>query len=239
MLPLRTMDQHLLLARAARLTLVSIALLLGCAHESVPAATTPPTTEAEPETTEADTDTTAVDATDEPAATVAEVEPAPTPEPVEEPPPPEPVDMTPAAAPALCASLVEPGTLRRAAFKRGGVTLHNDWRADVLECAFRAEVGVEVSAYLVLRSASAAPFAPAPQVLGSSYDIPGMSVSYRLGPIERTSTGIRIRVTDTETIYPDTGYPGSGRADVTRSQLVVTCTLDAEFGAYDCEREGR
>lgn len=220
-------------ARTSRLTLVTIALLTGCAHEIAPAAT-PPVTEAEPETTATAADATAADATAEPAATVAVVEPPPDAEPVEEP---EPVDMTPAAAPALCESLVpEPETLQRSEFKRGGVTLPNDSRADVLECEYLDPVNGEVVvAYLVVRSAGA-DYATTEE-LGQSYDVPGMTSSYRLGRIERTSTGVRVRGTGTDTYYPETGDPdSSGRAEVDSSRLVVTCTFNAEYGSYECER---
>jgi hypothetical protein len=224
-------------ARTSRLVLVTIALLTGCAHESAPTATTAPVTEPEPETTPAETDTTAGEATTEPAATVAVVEPPPDAEPVEEPPPPEPIDMTPAAAPALCESLVpEPETLQRSEFKRGGVTLPNDSRADVLECQYHDTVsGDVVVAYLVVRSAGA-DYATTEE-LGQSYDVPGMTSSYRLGRIERMATGVRIRVTGADTYYPDTGDPdSSGRGEVDSARVVVTCTFNAEYESYECER---
>ena len=210
---------------------------MGCAHESAPAATTTPVAEPEPEITATEADTMADDATAEPAATVAAVEPQPDPEPVEEPPPPEPVDMTPAAAPALCESLVpEPETLQRSEFKRGGVTLPNDSRADVLECQYLDPVNGEVVvAYLVVRSAGA-DYATTEE-LGQAYDVPGMASSYRLGRIERMATGVRIRVTGTDTYYPETGDPdSSGRAEVDSSRVAVTCTFNAEYESYECER---
>ena len=214
-----------------------MALLMGCAHESAPAATTAPVTEPEPETTATETETTATDSTAEPEATVAVVEPPPAAEPVEEPPPPEPIDMTPAAAPALCESLVpEPEALQRSEFKRGGVTLPNDSRADVLECEYLDPTSGEVVvAYLVIRSAGVDYVTT--EDLGQSYEVPGMTASYRLGRIERMATGVRIRVTGTDTFHPDTGDPdSSGRAEVESSRVVVTCTFNAEYESYECER---
>ena len=141
------MDQHSSLSRAARtsrLALVTIALLMGCAHESAPAATTAPVAEPEPESTASESDTASGDATAEPAATTAVIEIPPSPDPADEPPP-VPMDMTPTAAPALCASLVnEPDGLQRSEFKRGGITLASDARADVLECAYNDPINGEV-----------------------------------------------------------------------------------------------
>lgn len=221
---------------------MSLALLLalGCTRESVPAASTAPVTQAAPPTT-GEPDTTGGDAPVEPTTAVAEQEPQeppPSPEPAEEPPPPEPVDMTPAAAPALCASLVgEPDTLRRSEFKRGGVTLPNDSRADVLECEYLDPTSGEVvAAFLVIRTAGADYVTT--EDLGQAYEVPGMTAAYRLGRIERVATGVRIRVTGTDTFYPETGDPdSSGRAEVESSRVVVTCTLNAEYGSYDCERQ--
>lgn len=234
------MDQHSSLSRAARtsrLTLVTIALLMGCAHESAPAATTAPITEPEPESTAGESDTAAGNATPEPAAT-AVVETPPNPEPAEEPPPPVPVDMTPAAAPALCASLVnEPDGLQRSEFKRGGITLPGDARADVLECAYNDPTNGEVvAAYLIIR-VTGDDFVTSEE-LGEAYEVPGNSVSYRLGRVERVGTGVRIRVTNTDTIYPNTGDPeASSRPEVDNSRREINCTRDAESGMFECARE--
>lgn len=151
--------------------------------------------------------------------------------------PPVVVDMTPAAAPTICAALVdEPESVRRCAFLRGGVSLPGGARADVLELAYDSvEVGEVFEAYLVVRMPNEE--FPVTRQLGERTDVPGMSTDYTLGRLERTPSGVRIRVTNTDTTYPDTGMPGPGRAEVERARLVVTCTLDAETQYYDCERD--
>ena len=147
------------------------------------------------------------------------------------------VDMTPAAAPAICAALAdEPESVRRCAFLRGGLSLPGGARADVLELTYDSgEIGEIVQAHLVVRI----PIDeyPTTQLLGERSDVPGMSSTYSLGRLERTPSGLQIRVTRTDTTYPDTGGPGPGRAEVERSRLVVTCTLDAETQYYDCARD--
>lgn len=147
------------------------------------------------------------------------------------------VDMTPAAAPAICAALAsEPESVRRCTFLRGGVSLPGGARADLLELAYdSAEVGEVFEAYLVVRMPNEE--YPVTRLLGERTDVPGMSTDYTLGRLERTPSGVRVRVTNTDTTYPDTGMPGPGRAEVERARLVVTCTLDAETQYYDCERD--
>lgn len=213
-------------------------LLLGCAHESGSTPTTAPVSEPEPESTAAvEPEPASDEVTPEPTTTTVADEPPPSPEPAEEPPL-VPVDMTPAAAPALCASLVnEPDGLQRSEFKRGGITLPGDARADVLECTYNEPTNGEmVAAYLVIR-VTGEEFVTS-EALGEAYDVPGMSTSYRLGRLERAGTGVRIRVTNTDTIYPDTGDPeSSSRPEVESARVNVSCTRDAESGIFDCLRE--
>ena len=54
-----------------------------------------------------------------------------------------------------------------------------------------------------------------------------------------TPVRVRVRVTITDTIYPDTGEPGSNRREVDTSRRTVTCARepDSEFVYYVCERE--
>lgn len=213
---------------------MTAALLLGCAHETGPTATTAPVSPPEPESTAA---LEPEPVTAEPTTTAVADEPASAAEPAEEPPL-VPVDMTPAAAPALCASLVnEPDGLQRSEFKRGGITLPGDARADVLECTYNEPTNGEmVAAYLVIR-VTGEEFVTS-EALGEAYEVPGNSVSYRLGRVERVGTGVRIRVTNTDTIYPNTGYPeASSRPEVDNSRREINCTRDAESGMFECVRE--
>lgn len=241
MVSLRPMDQHsTLAARIARMTFVATALLTGCAHESAPATTTPVSEREQEPTASPETDTAAEPAEPVVEPSVAEEEPPPSPPPAEEPPPPPPpVDMTPAAAPALCAGLVgDLGSLQRSEIKRGGIALPGDARADVVECVYNEPMyGEVVAAYLVIRIAGESEVAS--EELGQTYDVPGESVTYRLGRIERAGEGVRVRVTLTDTIYPDTGEPGSNRREVDTSRRTVTCARepDPEFVYYVCERE--
>lgn len=168
-------------------------------------------------------------------ASGAAADPVPAPE--EEPLDP-PVDMTPAAAPTICASLEDdPSSLRRSAFRRGGVTLADGSRADVLECASSDAVnGETVRAYLVIRTPGEAYVTST--MLGEAYDVPGNSLSYRLGRLERRPTGVRMQATQTDTIYPCTGDPSeSCPPEVERARVTVSCARDPEYGTYDCERE--
>jgi hypothetical protein len=107
----------------------------------------------------------------------------------------------------------------------------------VLELQYDSvEIGEIVQAYLVVRI----PIDeyPTTLLLGERTDEPGMSTTYSLGRLERTRTGVRIRVTDTSTIYPNTGDPSRPTgAEVERARYVATCTLDAETHYYDCARE--
>jgi hypothetical protein len=197
----------------------------------------------DPESATAHPPDTTADGTTEPTSTtgptamVAAAEPPPADEPADEPPPIVPVDMTPAAAPALCADLVPtPETLQRSEFRRGGIALPANARADVLECHYSDDVnGDVVTAYLVVRSAGEEEVTT--EELGQAFEVPGMASSYRLGRLERTPSGCRIRVTGADTYYGDTGDPdSSGAPEVDSAVFVFTCTLNAEYQLYDCER---
>lgn len=151
----------------------------------------------------------------------------------------EPIDMSPAAAPGLCEALVdEPGSLRGSAFLRGGLVISDDSRADVLECRSMDPMYGELTvAYLVIRVAGEEE--PTTEELAEAYDVPGESLAYRLSRIGRRGGEISIDVTVTDTIYPDTGVPGSRRRDVERSRVHVVCTQFPEEREYACEKEER
>jgi hypothetical protein len=242
------MDTASPLSRAAwspRLALLAIAVLMGCARQSAPAATTPTPIESEPTATTTENETTADDTTVETVPPVAVVEPPPPPAPVVSPGGPVSLDMTEGDALRLCASLQwsqDQSTFTRREFMPGGVRLRRNSRADVLECEHTdSRAGTWVTAYLVVRwvdqdSERGEHYA---EELGESYAyaFPDPSATYRLGRIERTSTGARIRVTGAETSYPGEGEPDfSGRAEVESWSVVVFCTYNAEDLYYECDR---
>ncbi|MCB9661704.1 MAG: hypothetical protein H6726_28925 [Sandaracinaceae bacterium] len=149
----------------------------------------------------------------------------------------QPIDMTPAAAPALCADLVDdPDLVRSCAFLRGGVTLPEAARADVLEFVVDdTSYGETRRAYLVVRTPGVD--YTTTRELGEAYDIPGSSVGYRLGRLQRTAQGVRIQVTLTDETFAYTGEPGvHGPRDVETVRAMFVCTRQDD-GYYDCDRD--
>jgi Leucine-rich repeat (LRR) protein len=144
---------------------------------------------------------------------------------------PERVDMTSAAAPALCTDLVTYSAedLLPGAFRRGGVTLPPRSRADVLECTYSGERRAEI--ILVIRTQPAERGIVSHEICYTN-DVPGESVSCRVGPIERSARGVRVRATRTVTTYPCTDGVATCPPDVERTRIEVVC--EASDGDYEC-----